>query len=61
MRIKNLEELAGEPAVVHAVAGAVCAVPTANPLSLYLCQRLAPSLALEHLNGQEQVDDLYVF
>jgi len=61
MRIKNLEELAGEPAVVEAVAGAVYVVATANPLSLYLYQRLAPSLALEHLNGQEETDDLHVF
>jgi len=61
MRIKNLEELADEPAVVHAVAGAVYVVPSSNPLSLYLRQRLAPALALEDLNGQEQTDDLYVF
>jgi hypothetical protein len=61
MRIKNVEELAVEPAVVHAVAGAVYVVPTANPLSQYLYQRLAPNLALENLNGQGQTDDLYVF
>lgn len=36
MRIKNLEKMAGEPAVVHAVAGAVYVVPTANPLR-YTC------------------------
>jgi hypothetical protein len=58
MRIKNLEELVGEPAVVHAVAGAVYVGPTANPLSQYLYQRLAHSLALENLNGQKQTDDL---
>jgi hypothetical protein len=38
VRIKNVEELADEPAVVHAVTGAVCLVSSANPLSLHLYQ-----------------------
>ena len=60
--VRSLAELAGGPTLYMSCQGeGISTVPSANPISLSLCKRLAPNLALEILIGQKLGNELWMW